>query len=540
MAPRARLVAAVCLAAALGQPEAADAAAASLPVWPAPQSATAGGANTTVCANLTISGAATPELAAAAARFLALAFPRPAPRAGAPPCALAALQLAVADPAAPLAFGVDESYTLDVPEGSGAAIRVAANTAFGALAALQTLSQLIVFDAPSRAYVVAGVPLSVADWPAFSWRGLLVDVARHWLPPAALRAVVDSMAMAKLNVLHVHAADAQSWPFELPAFPAAWDGAFSPGERYTTDDLLDLVAYAAARGVRTVFELDHPGHLSSACKAYPALCPADCAWDAGDNSVPLSPASNDTLPFLEAALAQLAALSGDAFLHLGGDEVTPDCWQLDAAVQAWCAARGLSTAQLYAYFVNHTNAFAVQQLRRSPIRWEDAWKSLGTALDPATVVHVWLAQETVDAVVSAGYRVLYSFQGAYDAIIGYQGGWYLDGIYQPWQQMYDVDPLAGLRNATPAARALVLGGEGAAWGEKADWSTWAQTTWPRAAAIAERLWTYSANTTSASPGVHERLARFRCLLLARGVAAAPLDNLVARTSPSGPGSCLGQ
>lgn len=90
---------------------------------------------------------------------------------------------------------------------------------------------------------------------------------------------------------------------------------------YTTDDVAGVVEYARSRGVRTVFEVDHPGHLSSACKGYPNLCPASCAWDAGDNAVPLAPADNGTWAMLGDTLKELAALSPDAFLHLGGDEV---------------------------------------------------------------------------------------------------------------------------------------------------------------------------------------------------------------------------
>ena len=104
--------------------------------------------------------------------------------------------------------------------------------------------------------------------------------------------------------------------------------------------------------------------------------------------------------------------------------------------------------------------------------------------------------------------------------------------------MYDVDMLAGLTNAS--ARHLVLGGEACQWGESADGSDVQQTIWPRAAAIAERLWSYNMALNSSDAGVAERLATFRCLLLARGVPAAPVNNPIGRSPPSGPGSCLKQ
>jgi hexosaminidase len=427
-----------------------------------------------------------------------------------------------------------------VPADPTAPITLSAATQFGAMAGLETLSQLLAWDAPNRTYSVASTPLAVADSPAFGWRGLLVDTARHFQPVATLRAIVDSIVMAKFNTLHWHIVDAQSWPVESPSWPELWAGAFSPLERYTTDDVAGVVEYARARGVRTVFEMDHPGHLSSACKGYPELCPADCAWDAGDNSVPLAPAANATWAMLADTLGELAGLSPDAFLHLGGDEVDTTCWALDAATQAWVKAQGLpGVGAIYGEFVQRNDAVA-RALGKSPLRWEDAWTALGRALDPATVIHVWLSPATLGNVTGAGYRAVYSYQGTYNDIFDYQNGWYLNGLWQPWGQMYDVDILEGIANASAQQRSLVLGGEAAQWGESADGSDVLQTIWPRAAAIAERLWSYDMTLNSTDPGVAQRLARFRCLLLARGVPASPLNAALGRSPPGGPGSCLEQ
>ena len=518
------------------------AAAAPLPVWPAPRGpVTIGDISVAVSPSLAVTGADTPDLAAGTARFLLRAFPHPvrasSVRARSP--AISTLALVVANGTARLQLGVNESYTLAVPSSADASITLTAATQYGALAGLETLSQLLGWDAGNRTYTIASTPLSVVDSPAFSWRGMLIDTARHFQPLAVLRSIIDAMAMAKYNTLHWHAVDAQSWPLESPSWPGLWAGAFSRVERYTTDDVASVVEFARARGVRVVFEVDHPGHLSSACKGYPALCPADCDWDAGANSVPLAPANNDSWAMLADTLRELAELTPDeSFLHLGGDEVDTTCWALDAATRAWVTANGLSgVGAIYGVFVQRMNAVA-RTLGRSPLRWEDAWTALGTALDPATVVHVWLSPETLGNVTNHGYRALYSYQGVYDDIFDYQHGWYLNGLWQNWQQMYDVDMLAGLTNAT--ARDLVLGGEACQWGESADGSDVLQTVWPRAAAIAERLWSYNMALNSSSAGVAERLAAFRCLLLARGVPATPLNAPIARSPPTGPGSCLDQ
>jgi hexosaminidase len=515
-----------------------------LPVWPAPSGpVSSGSATVLVSPTLAVSGAeAWPDVQAGVARFLARAFPHPLPPAHRrPPAsapAISALVFTVANGSAALQLGVSEAYTLTVPADPAQPLQLAASTQFGALAGLETLSQLLAFDAQAKAYSVAGAPLRVEDAPAFPWRGLLVDTARHFLPPATLRAALDAMAYAKLNTLHWHAVDAQSWPLESAAWPALWAGAFSPRERYTVEDVAGVVEYARARGIRTVFEVDHPGHASSACKGYPQLCPQDCAWDAGANSVPLAPASNATWAMLSDTLAELAALSPDAFLHLGGDEVDTTCWALDGATRAWAAAHNLSVGQIYGEFVQRLNAVAVG-LGRSPLRWEDAWLALGPALHPATVIHVWLSPDTLRNATAAGYRALYSYQGVYNDIFDYQGGWYLNGLWQPWQQMYDVDILAGLKGGGGNA-SLVLGGEAAQWGESADGSDVLQTIWPRAAAIAERLWSYNMALNSSDAGVAERLANFRCLLLQRGVPASPLNADLGRSPPPGPGSCMTQ
>ncbi len=115
------------------------------------------------------------------------------------------------------------------------------------------------------------------------------------------------------------------------------------------------------------------------------------------------------------------------------------------------------------------------------------------------------------------------------------GLYYLDALNEGWAKFYDVDILAGMTNVT--AIPLILGGETCMWGETADGSDVLQTIWPRAAAAAERQWSYDVVTDSSAPGVVERLQAFRCLLLERGIPAAPVTNAGARTAPAGPGSC---
>ena len=496
--------------------------------WPQPVSvAYAGRARLPVSAALsfTLSPPANADLAAACARILPVIFAHGAPAAPAPAGAAASVLISVDAPAAPLSLYVNESYTLTVPA-DGSAIRITAATNVGAFHALQTLSQAVRYDYDSDSYGVAATPLAIVDAPKFAWRGVLIDTDRHWHSLASLRSIIDGMSYAKLNVVHWHIVDWQSWPLQSTALPNLWAAAWSPRERYTFGDVAAIVEYARARGVRVVPEFDTPGHASSMCVSYPALC---CGGHTGGSPltpVPDAAGRNVTLDAVAAVIGEIASITPDEFFHLGGDEVSQACWNNTPAVRAWMAAHGFnSTDQVYEYLVAAVDAATIA-LGKSPIRWEEVWKHFGTDLDPRTVVHAWLSSGALIDATSKGYRAIWSVDGEY----------YLDALSETWEGFYNVDILRGVTNAS--AIPLILGGETCMWGETADGSDTLQTIFPRAAAAAERQWSYDVTTTSDAPYVLERLQAFRCLLLERGIAAAPVTNAEARAAPAGPGSCL--
>ena len=230
---------------------------APLSLWPQPISATFGRATVAVSPTLTfaLSPPANPDLAAAAARFVEDVF-RHAAGSPAPPAAIAAVRVTVADPGAPLALYVNESYTLDIPS-DGSPIAITAPTNVGAMHALQTLSQAVSFNFDVQQYEVAGAaPVAIKDAPKFAWRGLLLDTDRHWESLRSIFAVLDGMAASKLNVFHWHIVDWQSWPLQSAAYPKLWAAAWSPRERYTFGDVAAVVEYARQRGIRVVPEFD--------------------------------------------------------------------------------------------------------------------------------------------------------------------------------------------------------------------------------------------------------------------------------------------
>jgi hexosaminidase len=488
-------------------------------VWPAPKSITypptPGAQPLRVSGALTFT-ATTPsaDLDAAFARALARTFPRGTSKyaAGA---TLTSVTVTVANVSVPLQLGVDESYTLTLPA-DGSPGTIVSATVFGAYHALETLSQLVTFDFDAKAYVVAaGGPLVVDDAPRFTWRGVMVDPARHFIPLPTLEAVVDSLTYAKLNVLHVHTVDCDSWPLEVPGpYSNLWAAAFSPRERYTLDDLSSLVEYGRARGVRVVFEFDTPGHAGSMCDAYPSLCPSPTCRE------PLNPASADTLPAISSVLDALSGVQIDDVLHLGGDEVDPTCWADSPQVQDWMRAQGLnSTDGIYEYFVQKTNDMALA-LGRSPLRWEEVFKHFGTSLDKRTIIHAWLSSATMVEAANAGYRTVFSVSSS---------DYYLDYLDVRWDQTYGVDILANLTFDPPSAVDMVLGGELPLWEETVDAMNFLSVLWPRAAAGAERLWSdnFKSGETAQSYDVVNRIAQFRCLLLERGIPASSPGTLEA-------------
>ncbi len=413
--------------------------------------------------------------------------------------------------------------TADVP------ITLSADTQVGFYRALETLAQLIEFDFDLNQYFFSqAVPLQINDSPRFPHRGVLVDSSRHFEPIPTLKGVVDSLSYAKLNVLHWHLVDQQSFPFDSPTYPLlSKSGSYSPAERYTPNDIADLVDYARKRGVRVMVEIDTPGHAESWCKGYPEVCPSE------ECTMPLNPATNATFDLIEGLFKDLTGGSAgqglfpETLMHLGGDEVNTDCWNSVDEVSSWMDKQGYDVDETYAYFISRVQGIAHGQ-GREVVGWEEIWNKFGTELDPTTIIHQWLPGSTIAPdVVKAGYRLLWSTDGI----------WYLDGLKVDWKTMYEANPTDGIDDEDVH---LVLGGEGCMWGETVDTSDIQQTIWPRAAAIAERLWSPYEDTKSASDETEGRYAEFRCTLNRRGIAAAPYSNGVAREAPSGPGGCLDQ
>jgi hexosaminidase len=419
---------------------------------------------------------------------------------------------------------VDESYTLNVAEDGGCSI--SATTVWGALRGLETFTQLLKRGAAtSQAQSTRKQPVTskhgdedgnvfleyapavVKDFARFSHRGVMIDSSRHYLPLDAIRLLIDTLPASKFNVLHWHTVDAQSFPLALPSVPDLAKGAYSEALTYSAEDLASIRDYAWDRGVRIVYEVDVPGHAASWTAGYPQIM-ADCfvKYSYNINDFALNPTLDETYTVLNSVLGDIAAATGTKYLHIGGDEVVYGCWNNDTSIVNWMAEKGYSGDQTLGYFVEKADGL-IFDLGATPVHWEEVFTA-GIRPDPRAIFQVWTEQSKIQAIVAAKYNVVASPSDV----------WYLDHAENTWDVMYNYDPTVGL-SAEEAG--YILGGETAMWGEQVDASNLIQKIYPRASAVAERLW--SAQDVTDQDYAKQRLLVQRCRLLARGFNAAPIE-----------------
>ncbi|MEV6076880.1 beta-N-acetylhexosaminidase [Streptomyces sp. NPDC052069] len=327
-----------------------------------------------------------------------------------------------------------EGYRLSVDPESG--VRVAGGGAAGVFWGAQTLRQLLGPDAFRRAPVTAephpGIPaLEIEDAPRFAWRGLMLDVSRHFMPKDDVLRYLDLLAAHKLNVFHFHLTDDQGWRVEIKRHPrltevGAWRARTKYGHRaselwdetpyggyYTQDDIREIVAYAAERHISVVPEIDIPGHSQAAISAYPELGNTDVidtttlsVWDTwGINPNVLAPTDN-TLRFFEGVFEEILELFPAAtspFIHVGGDECLKDQWRKSPTAQARIAELGLADEDgLQAWFIGHFDTWLTERGRRL-IGWDEI---LEGGLPQGAAVSSWRGYAGGIAAAEAGHDVV--------------------------------------------------------------------------------------------------------------------------------------
>jgi hexosaminidase len=327
------------------------------------------------------------------------------------------------------ATGGREAYRLDVHE-YGAHLRGGGRP--GLFYAAQTFRQLfgpqVYRRAPLPGAEWAAPSVTIEDAPRFGWRGVLLDVARHFLPKADVLRFLDLMAVHKLNVLHLHLTDDQGWRIEIDRYPrltevGAWRERSMVGFRaadrrddrphggyYSKDDLREIVAYAAKRHITVVPEIDLPGHSQAAIAAYPELGNTDVVdtsalgvwtdWGVDPNVLNVSDA---TLRFFENVLAEVLEIFPSEFVHLGGDECPKEQWKASPAAQARIAELGLAGEdELQSWFIRHFDRWLAERGRRL-IGWDEI---LEGGLAPGAAVSSWRGYEGGIAAAKAGHDVV--------------------------------------------------------------------------------------------------------------------------------------
>ena len=373
-------------------------------------------------------------------------------------------------------------------------VRIEADTQWGALSALITLAQLTNDESVPCCIVI--------DAPRFQWRGLMVDVARHFISLETLRRTLDAMGYFKLNVLHIHLSDDQAFRFLGTTFPE-----LASPEHYTALELTALVAYAADRGVRVVPELDVPGHTTSWLLAHPEWgsgSEVSASLSFGPHETVLDPTSSEVMDVLEQIFGEIAEIFPDEYVHFGGDEVRSSEWRSSASIQNYMRAQKIDdTDGLQAAF-NRQLICTLEGLGKYPVGWDEV---LHPNLPDNVVIQCWRGMHGRDEALQAGY----------DCVVS--APYYLD-LFMPAGVHYQYDPEAGeadlarldgrLRSdprfahvvgdigwgkgftdypelATPEAGRL-LGGEACIWSELVTDELLDRRVWSRMPAIAERFW----------------------------------------------------
>jgi len=390
-----------------------------------------------------------------------------------------------------------EGYRLEIAL-QGAVL--AASAASGFLYGLQTLRQMLWANAPEQSCGdhTCHLPCCVIrDRPRFSWRGMHLDVSRHFFPGEQIRRFLDLMALHKFNTFHWHLTDDQGWRIEIEKWPrltsvGAWRGQGSEryGGFYSKRELSEIVRYATDRGITIVPEIELPGHAQAAIAAYPWLgntgaeLPVRRGWGSSPH---IFAVSDRTLAFLEDCLYEVREIFPGPYIHIGGDECCKDEWRASSQAQERIHRERLRDEnELQTWFVNRICTFLAHRGRRA-IGWDEI-RNDGLCAD--TSIMVWRGAKHAQAALRAGHDVVMT-PTSHCYLDYYQGNrseepQAFDGNL-PLRTVYDFDPI--LKSLTPSETQRVLGSQGILWTEHiADWDHLMYMAFPRACAMAEVLW----------------------------------------------------
>jgi len=427
-----------------------------------------------------------------------------------------------------------ENYTLTVPS-DGSSATITADSTLGLLRGLTTFGQLW-YEWEGTTYAIA-TPIQIQDSPAFPYRGFMLDTARNFFPVSDILRMLDAMSWVKINQFHWHVVDSQSFPLQVPGFTElSAKGAYSSAQTFSPSDVQNIVAYAGARGIDVMIEIDTPGHTAVISQSHPEhiACPEATPWATFANEPPagqLRFASPATTTFTANLLSAVAKMFPSTLFSTGGDEINTNCYDADPATQASLNASGKTFEQALDTFTQATHK-ALESLGKTPVVWEEMVLAHNVTLSPETIALVWISSDDVKAVAEKGFKLVHAASDFFYLDCG-GGGWVGDfptgnswcDPFKTWQKAYSFDPTA---NLTAEEAKLVLGGQQLLWTEQSGPSNLDPIAWPRAASSAELFWSGPGlDIGQALPRLHDLSFR----LQQRGIQTIPLQPLWCALRP---------
>ena len=421
----------------------------------------------------------------------------------------------------------NEGYLLEVkPQ----LVSIKANKPAGLFYGVQTLLQLLPKEIENKSLVnnVAWtIPvISIKDKPRFGWRGLMLDVSRHFFTVQEVKDFIDNMVRYKYNLLHLHLTDDQGWRLQISTLPkltevgswrvkheGKWGNVPAGGDTtaprnyggfYTHNDIKELVKYAADRFVNILPEIDVPGHSMAAIASYPELTctPGSYHVNAGEKFMQwhgdgtfsgmvdnnLCPAKESVYGFLDSVFTEVAQLFPFEYIHVGGDEAAKNNWEVSDTIKYLMNRDSIETMEeVQAYFIKRVQQIVLSKGKKM-IGWDEIMEG---QLDTAATVMSWRGMKGGIAAAKQNHKVVMS-PSDYAYLDLMQG----DKITEPYvyssvrlSKTYQFDPLPAGINPS-----LILGGQGNLWTEQIQQTRAMQyMLWPRALAVAECVWSAKEN-----------------------------------------------
>nr|WP_315171989.1 family 20 glycosylhydrolase [uncultured Flavobacterium sp.] len=407
----------------------------------------------------------------------------------------------------------DESYQLIIESNT---IAINASSDLGAMHALETLLQLLQNNATSFYFP----NVTITDMPRFTWRGLMIDAARHFQPVDVIKRNLDAMAAMKMNVFHWHLVDDQGWRIEMKKHKVLTDKA-SDGLFYTREEIKGIVKYAADRGILVVPEIDVPGHASAILTAFPeigskvvtinkgssettqkasGLVTYTLERNAGIFTPTLDPSNPRTYQLLNEIFDEVCPLFPGKYFHIGGDENEGKDWDANPKIQEFMKKNKLANNhELQTYFTMQLIPM-LNKHQKELMGWEEI---MTKNMSKEAIIHSWKGPNEG---VAAGSSLIAAATNGYKTVLS--NGFYVD-LVQGVENHYLNDPMPKNASLSSEDKARILGGEATMWSELVTPQTIDSRLWPRTAAIAERLWSDASVTDLASMRKRLKTISFR-------------------------------